>query len=128
MVVKYSERFSPSPMPLRYTHGFRTERLKLRHFQDHIEDDGDFPCATPDEYEEMADEFCGKPPTPTMRVYTRRYGDKAGGVVRWDTATDEYGVVNSDGYISTYFKVAYEHGTNEEYFELERIKDESRRP
>jgi hypothetical protein len=115
-------------MALKYTNGFKTSSLKLSHYQDHVEDKGEFDCQTPDEYEALADKFCGKPLTPDIKVYTRKYGAKAGDVVKWDSVTDEYSVLSNSGHITTYFRVNYLYGTNQDYFDLEQVKDEERKP
>lgn len=113
-------------MALNHTIGFRNAAAKHNHYQKHIIEKGEFVCADADEYEERADTFLGKPAGGTIREYVRKNADQFGDVIKWDTATNEYGVVDSSGTILTYFIVDYAYGTNEQYFELEIAKDEAK--
>lgn len=76
-----------------------TDRANLlQHFQDHGKD---FGATTPEEYEAMADRFMARTPiVPPLYECTRPNRM----VCRYDSATDEYGVKYSGGYLVTYFK------------------------
>lgn len=113
-------------MALLYTTGFLSPALKYRHYQKHILEKAEFPCASADEYEEKADRFLGSPAGLPIEDYTRVYGDEAGDMVRWHTVTQEYGVMNIGRAIITYFIANYLFGTNRDYFNLERAKDLAR--
>jgi pyocin large subunit-like protein len=60
----------------------------------------DFAVATDKEYERLADLFLTGPPHPNLKKCNRKHGD----LVRYDTVTQEYGVLAGGGIIRTYFK------------------------
>lgn len=74
------------------------------HFQWHGKDLG---CADKALYETSASEFLTKPRTPTILQCQRKGGD----IVRYDTATEEFGVLGWNGYIRTYFIAVPNDGT-----------------
>jgi pyocin large subunit-like protein len=67
------------------------------HFYDHA---GDFGYKTEAEYLSGTRNFLEKPPTPT----TQSFITKDGTYFRYDTATNEFGIMNKYGGSSTYFK------------------------
>jgi filamentous hemagglutinin len=82
------------------------------HFNRH---GGDFGARTAAEYEARANTFLNGPRGPGVLEKTRPNGD----VVRYNPATDEFGVVKPDGTIRTYYKPdPARHGrpTNLDYF------------
>jgi filamentous hemagglutinin len=85
------------------------------HFRRH---GSDFGAKTSGEYEALAEAFLKGKSSSTGLEYTRSQGD----VVRFDPATDEFGVLGADGYIRTYFKpvpgVTHKRSTNLEYFRI----------
>jgi filamentous hemagglutinin len=98
--------------------GFRTAILRADHFQKH---GADFSAATDQEYEQLADTFCGGPTAPSVLQGTRRNGDR----VLYDPLTEEFGVVDSQGCIRTYFKAdpqVHGHPSNLDYFIVECAK------
>lgn len=114
-------------MPTVYTSGFLNSRLQARHFQKHVLEKNEFGVLTEEEYLENADRFVGEPLDANTQVYYRKYGAEAGDMVRYNSVTNEYGVLSKDGFIITYFIADYSFGTNQEYFELEKTKDEAKR-
>ena len=71
-------------------------------------------------YLARAANFLGSPTSPTAHEFRRPWNDD---IVRYDSTTEEFGVLGKDGYIKTYFKPdPATHGfqTNGEYFEYER--------
>lgn len=94
-----------------YTGGFNPAKL-ADHFKLH---GADFGAATPAAYEAMADGFLGGPKSTTTLECIRPQGD----ILRYNPATEEFGVLAPNGEIRTYFKPKpREHGfpTNREYF------------
>ena len=98
----------------------------------HAKHGAQFPGLTATEYEELADKFLGNPLTPAMVECRRRKGD----VLRYDTKTEEFGVLSVTGIIRTYFKPVpcetlpaalrrncHEHPTNLDYFHEECRKE-----
>jgi filamentous hemagglutinin len=82
------------------------------HFNRH---GGDFGARTAAEYEAQANTFLNGPRGPGVLEKTRPNGD----IVRYNPATDEFGVVKPDGTIRTYYKPdPARHGrpTNLDYF------------
>jgi hypothetical protein len=73
-------------------------------------------------YEAMADAFLLGLKSSTALDYTRSRGD----VVRFDPATDEFGVLSATGEVRTYFKpvpgVTHTRSTNLEYFEVSCLR------
>jgi pyocin large subunit-like protein len=68
-----------------------------RHYAKH---GGLFPGKSVDDYENAAARFLESPHGPTTLECRRRKGD----LVRFDLATDEFGVLSANGQIRTYFK------------------------
>lgn len=81
-----------------YTKGFENSALLSDHFRKHRHH---FGCTTEAEYETMADEFCGGVMDANTQEHIRSYD---GAVLRYNTATSEFGIVGSDNFIKTYFK------------------------
>ncbi|MCZ4283167.1 hypothetical protein O4H49_20485, partial [Kiloniella laminariae] len=83
---------------------------------DHFNRHGaDFGTITKIEYQQAADNFLTGPKNSTTLELTRTNGD----VVRFDPATDAFGVISSNGAIRTYYKPDPQvHGypTNLDYF------------
>lgn len=82
-----------------YTRGFANRSLLADHFQRH---GAEFGAATMEEYEALADSFCGGP----MDAHTKecvRTRDMA--TLRYNTASHDYGVLRNDNHIRTYFKL-----------------------
>jgi len=77
---------------------FRTPMKRARHFQDH---GSDFGASDEFDYESMANSFLTNPLDSDTLEGTRGR-DKA--TIRYNTATEEYGVISFDGYIRTYYK------------------------
>ncbi|MEG0775797.1 RHS repeat-associated core domain-containing protein [Clostridium sp.] len=76
---------------------FKNGKKLSSHFTDHR---ADFGYKTADEYLEGARNFVMKKPTST----TQSFVSKEGTYFRYDTKTNEFGMVNQYGGISTYFK------------------------
>ncbi|MBI3635314.1 MAG: hypothetical protein HY216_03710 [Candidatus Rokubacteria bacterium] len=76
----------------------------------------EFGVATPDEYLQLADTFLGGPLNPgTTWECVRENGDH----LRYNTETEEFGVLRPDGVIKTYFKpdpADHRQSNNVEYF------------
>jgi hypothetical protein len=68
-----------------------------KHFNDHK---GDFGFTTEAQYLKGARNFLEKSPTST----TQSFVSKEGTYFRYDTATNEFGIINQYGGISTYYK------------------------
>lgn len=93
-------------MPLR-TKGFEIGK-RLLHLDKHRLE---FNWVDQFEYEERADEFLTKALTPTLRECHRHID---GALVRYDTATGEFGILHADGFIGTYH---YQTHRGLDYFE-----------
>ena len=101
-------------MPL-LTNGFNTTIDRFHHWDRHRSDFEPPPLAE-NHYEQLADLFLAGPMRSTMVECTRPNGRRC----RYDRATNEYGVLASDGCMVTYFKPnPAVHGllTNEAYFQ-----------
>jgi filamentous hemagglutinin len=88
------------------------------HFQRHGRD---FRANTAEEYERMAREFLNEPLRASVEECVRRNGD----TIRFDTATQAFAVMRSDGVIKTFYKADVTwHGyrTNLLYFRVECAK------
>ena len=93
-----------------FTLGFRSPRKRARHFADHAID---FGVTTEADYEQMADIFLGEALQP--HTY-ERIRTNNGDIVRYNSVTEEYGVLSSDNYIRTYFKPdVLQHGLANNY-------------
>ena len=101
------------------TKGFKSALHPSDHFRNHgarlgIGDEGT--------YLRKADSFLGSPKPRTAHEFRRSWNND---LVRYDPTADEYGVLDEDGYIKTYYKPDPEkHGfrTNWDYFEYERAR------
>lgn len=82
-------------MPL--TSGFFDPKERERRFISHGSDFGALDAA---EYEQIADAFLGEPKPPHVAECVRKLGD----VLRFDPATDTFGVLDASGLIRTFFK------------------------
>lgn len=101
-----------------YTRGFRDAGSLADHFLKH---GGDFGAANETEYELFADTFLGSPLDPTVQEGLRKNGD----TLRYNAATQEFGILSRDGFIKTYYKPKPSiHGqaTNSLYFQKECLK------
>ena len=101
-----------------YTRGFKRAYQRDEHFDKHPE----VGASDEEEYEMMADEFLGGPMNDTTVERVRR---KDGATLRWDRATNRFGIVNRDGYIQTFYILdpAYHRfSSNRAYFEWECTK------
>lgn len=101
-----------------------TKAFKSRlHLEDHFANHGArLGTADQQEYLARADAFLGGPKSKTAQECRRPWNND---LVRFDPATDEYGVMDKDGYIKTYYQPdPEEHGfkTNGEYFRYERSR------
>ena len=67
------------------------------HFTKHR---ADFGAPTQQHYEILADRFLSAPLSGGIKQCIRKHGD----IVRYDPATEEYGVLSNQGVIRTYFK------------------------
>lgn len=76
---------------------FRTIKEYLGHCKRHQVEVAAKDC--PD-YEMRALDFLTKPPQPSLHECKRSKGD----IVRYDAATDEFGIFSFDGFIRTYMK------------------------
>lgn len=76
---------------------FATDDKLLDHFNRH---GSDFNASTPEEYQRMASQFLTGTPEAGVLEKTRSNGD----IVRFNPATDEFGVLSKDGIIRTYYK------------------------
>jgi len=75
----------------------------------------DFGATSAAQYEAMADTFLNGPRGAGVLQRTRRNGD----IVRYDPATQAFGVVKPDGTIRTYYKpdpAVHGYPTNLDYF------------
>ncbi|CAN5279337.1 hypothetical protein BH09ACT1_BH09ACT1_26150 [soil metagenome] len=93
--------------------GFADEALLIEHAGRH---GPDFGLTTPHSYLEGAETFMNKQPPKTMYWKIRENGDR----VRYDIATEEFGVASKQGIIRTYYEpvplVGHPYETNLEYF------------
>jgi len=87
--------------------------------QDHFQDHGaDFGARTATQYEQQASAFLKGSKSASVLEKIRPNGD----VVRYDPATQEFGVISKDGVIRTYFKpdpAVHGRATNLDYFNAE---------
>ena len=99
------------------TNGFANVGRLMSHFYDHAQKLG---VATPGEYLERAEQFIAGPISKgTMEC--RRAFTRPGDCVRYNTVTDEYGVMTRQRVILTYYiadPAIHGHATNLEYFEV----------
>jgi len=86
----------------------------LLHFEAH---GADFGAKTPEEYEAMADRFMAQPKSPEMKECIRQSPFPT--ICRYNTLTEEYGVIRVGGWLVTYFKPSigeYGFASNLQYF------------
>jgi pyocin large subunit-like protein len=76
---------------------FSNARQLSRHFAEH---GAEFGAATIQDYERLANSFLLGPPSPTMLQCKRQKGD----LIRFDTDTGAYGVLDQNSVIRTFFK------------------------
>ena len=103
-------------MPL--TRGFRARWLLNQHFDDHTQD---FGAANEWAYEALADAFLGGPLGATVIECFRTQFD--GARVRYDYVSQEFGILDVNRYILTYFKpdpAEHGHSTNRAYFDWQK--------
>jgi pyocin large subunit-like protein len=81
-----------------FTKGFRTAAGRADHFQRH---NSKFGFSNEIEYEMAADRFCGGPIGPDTHFCQR---SRDGARILYNELTNELGFVDTDGYITTYFK------------------------
>lgn len=101
-----------------FTLGFKNALSLNEHFQKHHTD---FGVATPSVYEALADRFLGGPKTNTTMECTRHNLER----LRYDTATEEFGILTPSNIIRTYFKpdpAKHRQPTNTDYFNQECLK------
>jgi pyocin large subunit-like protein len=72
---------------------------KLQHFNDHGSKVG---AANANQYEAMADKFIGFTPLPKYNLQSKR--PRENDIIRYNPMTNEFGIMDSSGYIRTYFK------------------------
>ena len=104
-------------MPL--TRGFRDPLDLSDHFRKH---GGPLGIADESAYAEQADNFLARSRESGVYEFRRPWNNDR---VRYDPTTQEFGVLDADGYIKTYYKPnPARHGfrTNQEYFEYERSR------
>jgi len=79
------------------TMGFEDDYARESHWSDHSSDFGNISDV---EYEKLADDFFGRPKTKAIMECFRSSGD----LVRYDSTTNEIGILRSDRVIRTYYK------------------------
>ncbi|MGO9470068.1 MAG: hypothetical protein ACLQVF_38705 [Isosphaeraceae bacterium] len=92
--------------------GFPDSVKLLDHYNRH---GADFGAASAAQYEQMADAFLNGPGGTGVLQKVRRNGD----IVRYDPATEAFGVVKAGGAIRTHFKpnpAVHGYSTNLDYF------------
>jgi filamentous hemagglutinin len=107
-------RFAEADGLPRQVYGFKGAMQLLQHFGDH---GSDFNCADKYEYEGLAVAFASKPLTARILELARASGN--GHVVRFDQDTDEFAVVDRNGYVLTYYNpnpAIHGKATNLDYF------------
>lgn len=80
------------------TNGFQNSVALTDHFVKHRDD---FGVTTEAQYEQLADVFCGGPMDANTTQHIR---SSDGAILRYNSVTNEFGVVGTDGCIRTYFK------------------------
>lgn len=79
------------------TKGFMNTRQLSRHFSEH---GADFGASNAKEYEEAADGFLGGTLPQGIHECRRKQGD----IIRYNPKGQDYGVLDKEGIIRTYFK------------------------
>jgi pyocin large subunit-like protein len=105
-----------------YTQGFAAG-LDQEHYKRHVIQRREFDNITLRQYRDMADHFLGAPlqSIPGTDECIRPGGD----VLRYNDATQEFGVLHIGGVVGTYFRVTlgrHKFATNREYFEWRCIQ------
>jgi pyocin large subunit-like protein len=72
---------------------------KLQHYNDHGAAVG---AANANQYEAMADRFIGFNPLPRFHLQSKRPREED--LIRYNPMTNEFGIMDKNGYIRTYFK------------------------
>lgn len=85
-------------MPL-ITKGFKTAQQRTQHYGNHGAKVG---AASENQYEQMADKFIGFNPLPKYTLQSKR--PRENDLIRYNSMTNEFGIMDKDGYIRTYFK------------------------
>lgn len=83
-----------------FTRGFETSAELTDHFVKHR---AEFGVSTKEDYEALADAFCGGPRDASTQECSRRR-DRA--ILRYNPVTNEFGVLHTNNYIGTYFKLS----------------------
>ena len=99
-VVRLQRLFSLGyhcPLMALRTKGFVNSRQLNRHFSEH---GGDFGALNSDEYERLADASLGN----EIRSGTHECVRKGGDIIRFDSQTQSYGVLDRSQRIRTYYK------------------------
>lgn len=113
-----------------YTLGFIDALERDEHFDWHITQRNEFPCPNSMEYEQMADDFLGRPwphplDTGMWECYRRKPDGSRGDYIRYNDVTGEFGVLSARNVIRTYFiPDPADHGlaSNLDYFRQECAK------
>lgn len=107
-----------------FTNGFATPFDQFEHYDKHVVTQGEFPHVTSEaEYVALADAFLGAPLGATTRECYRQYKDGSPpDVIRYNTATEEYGIVTHAGVIRSYYiadPAEHHFPTNLAYFNFD---------
>jgi hypothetical protein len=92
---------------------FASSQLRASHFSDH---GSDFGAKSPAEYEQQASTFLDGPKSANTLEKIR---PQSGDAVRFDPATDEFGVLSRNSVIKTYYRpdpAVHGYPTNLDYF------------
>ncbi len=81
-----------------FTSGFETPADLTDHFLKHR---AEFSVSKEEDYEALADAFCGGPKNANTQECRRR---RDGAVLRYNPVTNEFGVLHTGNYVGTYFK------------------------
>jgi hypothetical protein len=95
--------------PKRYTLGFRPGQL-AQHFSNHH---AEFPSLTEAKYGERADRYLGGPlDTNVLECDRTRPDGTRGAKIRYNTVTQEYGILGVDNHIRSYYIAGPKTPTN----------------
>jgi hypothetical protein len=83
-----------------FTKGFEDSDSLNLHFHKHIIKGREFSFSNAVEYQNRADEFLGGKKAPTTLECHRKGGD----IVRYDKATEEFGILSRLGHIVSFYK------------------------
>src|SRR5687767_2199638 len=108
------------PLP-RHTQGFQSWWDLAGHYGSHVLNKSEFPLVlSQDDYLYLADCFLGKPlDATTLECQRTNLDGSMGDVVRYNTVTQEFGILSAYGIIRTYFMpdpAEHSFPTNEDYF------------